>query len=78
MVDYAGMDMGETDIWIVKLSKVVLVDCLLELVPEALGDNLEGVIDELDALWKIGSSLRHWVNVLARMSSKYLPGLIGG
>ena len=37
--------MGETDIRIIKLSKVVLVDCLQELVLEALGDSLVGVLD---------------------------------
>ena len=45
LVDDTGVDIGETNIRIVKLSKVVLMDQLLELVPEALGDCLEGVID---------------------------------
>ena len=46
LVDDAGVDIGETNIMIVKLSKVVLIDCLLELVPEALGNRLEGVVDK--------------------------------
>ena len=35
----------KTNFRIVKLSKIVLVDCLLELVAEARGDQLEGVVD---------------------------------
>ena len=46
LVDDTGVDIGETNVRIVKLSKVVLMDCLLELVPEALGDCLVGVVDK--------------------------------
>ena len=46
LVDDTGVNIGETDIRIVKLSKVVLMDCLLELVTEALGDCLEDVEDK--------------------------------
>ena len=47
LVDDAGVYIGETHIWIIKLSQVVLMDRLLELVPEALGDRLVGIVDEL-------------------------------
>ena len=40
-----GVDIGETNVRIAKLSQVILVDCLLELISEALCDRLEGVID---------------------------------
>ena len=46
LVDDAEVDIGETNIRIVKLSKAVLVDCLLELVLVPLGDHLECVVDE--------------------------------
>ena len=41
----AGVHIGEFNAKIIKLSKVVLMDCLLELVPEAFCDRLEGVVD---------------------------------
>ena len=44
-VDDAGVDIGETGVRVVELSQVVIMDCLLELVLEALCDCLEGVID---------------------------------
>ena len=45
LVDIAGVDVGETDIRIVKLSKVILMDRLLEVFLESLCDRLEGVVD---------------------------------
>ena len=45
LVDDAGVDIDETHIRIVKLSKVILIDCFLELVPETLCDRFEGVVD---------------------------------
>ena len=45
LVDDTGVDIGVTNVRIVKLRQVVLVDRLLELVPEALSDHLEGVVD---------------------------------
>ena len=45
LVDDAGVDIGEIDVRVVELSQVVIMDHLLELVPEALCDCLEGVVD---------------------------------
>ena len=44
LVDEAGVDVGETNVRIAILSKVIFVDCLLEWVLEALCDRLEGFI----------------------------------
>ena len=47
LVDDVGVDIGETYIKIIKLSKVLLMDCLLALVLKSLGgDRLEGVVKE--------------------------------
>ena len=77
LLDDTGVDIGETDIRILKLSKVVLMDCLLELVSEALGDHLEGVMMSFDSLWQIRSLLCHWVDALVGMLLGYLLGLVG-
>ena len=44
LVNYARVDVGETNIEIIKFGQVVLMDCILELVLEALCHCLEGVV----------------------------------
>ena len=43
LVDDFGVYIGETHVRIIKLSQVVLMYRLLDLVPEALGDHFVGV-----------------------------------
>ena len=50
LVHDAGIDIGESNIRIVKLSKVVLMDHLPELVLETLCHRLEGVVVLLHSL----------------------------